>query len=108
MLGLSGDDLLAASSNFNIGGFNVGGVQQVNNRVLELNILTISRGSGGTPSSFVNALEQTARQSGATSISIRGSEIINSGFLNPRVASRFGFSSQNLGNNSVLFTRPLQ
>lgn len=52
--------------------------------------------------SLVSAMEKEAIDAGANKISIYGGAVVNDGFLNPKVASRFGYSFEKIGKGVIL------
>jgi len=50
---------------------------------------------------LVNALEAEARAAGAKELRIIGHSVINDGFLNPRIAQRFGFSFRRINEGTI-------
>lgn len=51
--------------------------------------------------SLINSMETEALNQGANKISIYGSSVINKGFFNPNMATRFGYSSEQIGSGVI-------
>lgn len=50
---------------------------------------------------LTNALEAEARAAGAKELRTIGHAVINDGFLNPRIAERFGFSFRRINDGTI-------
>ncbi len=50
---------------------------------------------------LANALEAEARAAGARELRIIGHAVINDGFLNPRIAQRFGFTFRRINDETI-------
>jgi hypothetical protein len=89
----------------NVGGYSVYGTKGLVGSIFNRNIFLLEASGGKSLSgfrSFVGSLEAEGLGAGANKISIYGSSVINKGFLNPNIATRFGYSFQQSGSGMFL------
>ena len=88
-----------------VGGFSIHGTKGLVGNTFNRNIFLIEANGTKSLSSFrsmFGSLESEALKAGANKISIYGSSVINTGFLNPGIAKRFGYSFKNVGESVLL------
>ncbi|MGB3465156.1 MAG: hypothetical protein WBA74_07800 [Cyclobacteriaceae bacterium] len=88
-----------------IGGYSIHGTKGLVGNTFNRNIFLIEASGSKSLSGFrslVGSLEAEALGAGANRISIYVSSVINKGFLNPRIANRFGYSFQQSGSGVFL------
>ncbi|WP_413511105.1 hypothetical protein [Myroides odoratus] len=86
-------------------GYAIYGTKGLVGRTYNRNIFLLEQMDGKSLSGFRNlikGMEQEAFSSGANKISIYGSSVINDGFLNPNIASRFGYSFEKSASGILL------
>jgi len=92
-----------------IGSYSIYGVKGLVGKTFNRNIFLIETSNRSLSGlrSMVQSMEKEAIDLGANKLSIFGSSVINNGFLNPRLAGRFGFSLTKY-KNGVIFTKMLK
>lgn len=96
-----------------VSGFKIYGLKGIENSTFYRNIFAIEK-IGGASGSMVGlgnlskALEAEALASGASKIEIIGSSVHNSGFANPAIARRYGYSFTQLSNDVVVLSKQLR
>jgi RHS repeat-associated protein len=89
----------------NVGGYSIYGTKGLVGSTFNRNIFLLEASGGkslGGFRSFVGSLEAEALGAGANKISIYGSSVINKGFLNPNIATRFGYTFERSGSGVIL------
>ena len=89
----------------NVGGYSIYGTKALVGTTFNRNIFLLEATGGKSLSgfrSFVGSLEAEALAAGANKISIYGCSVINKGFLNPNIATRFGYSFEQVGSGVFL------
>ena len=89
----------------NVGGYSVYGTKGLVGNTFNRNIFLLEASGGKSLSgfrSFVGSIEAEALGAGANKISIYGSSVINKGFLNPKIAARFGYTFEQSGSGVFL------
>ncbi|MEO7215178.1 DUF6443 domain-containing protein [Mucilaginibacter sp.] len=89
-----------------IGNYTINGTKGLVGNVFNRNIFELStpramKSLSGLRS-LVGSMESEALNAGANKISIYGSSVVNSGFLNPAVAARFGYTFEQSGSGIFL------
>lgn len=89
----------------NIGNYSIYGTKGLVGKTFNRNIFLLEASEGKSLSGFralVGSMESEALGAGANKISIYGSSVINKGFLNPNIATRFGYSFEQSGTGVFL------
>lgn len=89
----------------NVGNYSIYGTKGLVGNTFNRNFFLLEASGGKSLSGFrslVGTMESEALGAGANKISIYGSSVINKGFLNPNIATRFGYSFEQSGTGVFL------
>lgn len=86
-----------------VAGFKIYGNKGLVGNSYARNIFLIEADAKGVSAlrGLTNALEAEARAAGAKELRIIGHAVINDGFLNPRIAERFGYTFRRINDGTI-------